>query len=166
MYGEGLISDEIFKSLRLLADGGKLRSIDLAVHRAKGSRHASRKADSELQNALHGVQSRLTQLAETRAYSAKVLKDLENRSDNIDKVVAIKKQNARQAISENNEDMARLNLTEKTDLIESQSRLAAQAQSLREDLARLDHLRTQLETKVVELEVVRSREDIANIKGL
>lgn len=166
MYGEGLISDEIFNTLRTLADEGKLRPIDLAVHRAKVSRRATRKVDPEVQNALRGVHSRLTQLAETRANSEKVLKDLETRLASLDEVVAAKKQKARQAIGENNEDIARRHLSEKTDLIENQTRLAAQVQALRGDLARLAHLRTQLEIKAVELEAVRSREEMANIEGM
>ena len=138
----------------------------MAVHRAKVSRRATRKVDPEVQNALRGVHSRLTQLAETRANSEKVLKDLETRLASLDEVVAAKKQKARQAIGENNEDIARRHLSEKTDLIENHARLAAQAQALREDLARLAHLRTQLEIKAVELEAVRSREEMANIEGM
>ncbi len=161
MYGEGVISEEIFIALRLLADGGKLRPADLAVHRANVRRRLNRKADSEVQNALRGVRSRLMQLTEIRSNSEKVLKDLETRLAKLDKVVATKEQKARQAVGKNNEDAARQRLTEKVDLAGSYSRLAAQAQALRDDLARLDHLCTQLETKAAELEAVRAREELS-----
>jgi hypothetical protein len=39
-------------------------------------------------------------------------------------------------------------------------------QALREDLARLDHLRTQLETKAAELKAVNARADMVNFKGM
>ncbi len=163
MYGEGVISEEIFIALRLLADGGKLRPADLAVHRANARRRLNRKADSEVQNALRGVRSRLMQLTEIRSNSEKVLKDLETRLAKLDKVVATKEQNARQAVGKNNEDAARQRLTEKADIAGSYSRLAAQAEALRDDLARLDHLCTQLETKAAELEAVRAREELSEI---
>lgn len=166
MYGQGQINDDIFNALRVLAAEGNLRPADLAVHRTKTSRRVTYKADSEVQNALRGVHSRLTQLAETRANSEKVLQDLETRIADLDEAVSAREQNARQAVGENNEDIARRHLSEKNDLADNHARLAAQAQALREDLARLDHLRTQLETKAVELDAVRTREEMANIDGM
>lgn len=167
MYGQGQINEEVFDALRKLDDRGVLRSADLAVHRVKFQSHrSSRKINSELQNSLHGVHSRLRQLAETRDNTKKVLHDLETRLANLEKLMVAKEQKARQAISEDNENMARQSLSEKTDLIKNHSQLDAQAQALRKDLARLDHLRTQLETKAAELEAVHTREEMANIDGM
>ncbi len=166
MYGEGLIGGEVFNALRVLSDRGELRPVDLAVHRANARRRPTRRADTEVQNALRGVHLRLTQLTETRATSEKVLADLESRLANLDQGVVAKEQKARQAVGENDEDKARRRLTEKADLAGSHARLAAQAQALREDLARLDHLRDQLENKAAELEAVRAREELAGIEGM
>jgi phage shock protein A len=166
MYGQGLINDEVFNALRVLSAEGKLRPADLAVHRIKVNRRATRKVDSELQNALRGIRSRLTQLRETRANSEKVLHDLEARIADLDEAVSAREQKARQAVGENNEDVARRQLSEKTDLIKNRAQLDTQAKALREDLTRLDRLRTQLETKVAELDAVRTREELANIDGM
>ena len=162
-YGQGLINEEVFNAFRKLEDRGALRPADLAVHQGKSPlRRSPRKGDSELQNTLRGVHSRLTQLAETRANSNKVLQDLEARLANLDKAAAQKEQKARQAVGENDEDLARRRLSEKTDLLKNHARLDAQAQALREDLIRLDHLRSQLESKAAELEAMCSREEVAN----
>ena len=166
MYGEGVIGEDVFNALRVVADRGELRPADLAVHRVKVSHRPISPTDRETQNALIGIQSRLAQLERTRGDSQKVLVDLETRLANLDKGAAIKEQKARLAVGENDEDTARQRLTEKADLASSHSRLAAQAEALREDLARLDHLRTRLETKAAELEAVRAREDLAKINGM
>jgi hypothetical protein len=166
MYGQGLINEEAFNALRVLAADGKLRPADLAVHRIKVNRHASRIVNSELQNVLRGIQSRLTQLRETRAYSEEVLHDLEARIADLDEAVFAREQNARQAVGENDEVVARRYLSEKTDLIKNRAQLASQEKALRDDLVRLDHLRTQLETRAVELGAVRTREELANIYGM
>lgn len=166
MYGEGVISEEVFNVLRLLADKGKLRPADLAVHQVNATQPINRKTDSEVHNAIRGVRSRLAQLAETRSNSEKVLKELETRLTKLDNEVDTKEQNARQAVGKNNEDTARQRLTEKADLAGSHSRLAAQAEALREDLIRLNHLRIQLETKAAELEAVRAREELSKINNI
>ena len=166
MYGEGVIGEDVFNALRIVADRGELRPADLAVHRANARQRLTLRAGSEVQNALSGVHMRLTKLIETRTTSEKILADLEARLANLDKGVASKEQNARQAVSENDEDTARRRLTEKADLVASQTRLFAQVQALREDLARLDHLRTQLETIAAELEAVNARSEMVNFKGM
>ena len=166
MYGEGVIGEDVFNALRVVADRGELRPADLAVHRANARQRLTLRAGSEVQNALRGVHMRLTKLTETRTTSEKILADLEARLANLDKGVASKEQNARQAVSENDEDTARRRLTEKADLVASQTRLFAQVQALREDLARLDHLRTQLETIAAELEAVNARSEMVNFKGM
>ena len=166
MYGEGVIGEDVFNALRVVADRGELRPADLAVHRANARQRLTLRAGSEVQNALRGVHMRLTKLIETRTTSEKILADLEARLANLDKGVASKEQNARQAVSENDEDTARRRLTEKADLVASQTRLFAQVQALREDLARLDHLRTQLETIAAELEAVNARSEMVNFKGM
>ena len=166
MYGEGVIGEDVFNALRVVADRGELRPADLAVHRANARQRLTLRAGSEVQNALRGVHMRLTKIIETRTTSEKILADLEARLANLDKGVASKEQNARQAVSENDEDTARRRLTEKADLVASQIRLFAQVQALREDLARLDHLRTQLETIAAELEAVNARSEMVNFKGM
>lgn len=167
MYGEGVIGSEIFIALRVLADRGELRPADLAVHQANAGRHrATHRVDPEVQNALRGIRSRLTQLAQTRANSEKVLADLETRLANLDQGVAAKEQRAQQAVGENDEDTARQRLREKADLVSSHARLGVQVKAMRENLARLDHLRTQLEIKAVELEAVQTREEMTNIEGM
>jgi hypothetical protein len=166
MYGQGLINDEVFNALRVLAGEGKLRPADLAVHRANARRRPPRKADSEVQNALRGLHLRLVQLTAARTSSEKVLADMEARLANLDQGVIAKERNARQAVGENDEDTARRRLTEKIDLAGSHAQLAVQEHALREELARLDHLRTQLETKVAELEAVSAREELAEINGM
>ena len=166
MYGEGVIGEDVFNALRVVADRGELRPADLAVHRANARQRLTLRAGSEVQNALRGVHMRITKLIETRTTSGKILAELEARLANLDKGVASKEQNARQAVSENDEDTARRRLTEKADLVASQTRLFAQVQALREDLARLDHLRTQLETIAAELEAVNARSEMVTFKGM
>ncbi|MBI3163312.1 MAG: hypothetical protein HYZ24_01405 [Chloroflexi bacterium] len=156
MYGEGQISEEVFTALRTLADRGQLRPADLAVHRARAQHPPAEHDDPIAANALRGIRSRLTQLAQTRTSSAKVLADLEARLLDIDQRVADKEQSAREII-ERDEESARQRLAEKAELSLSHDRLAAQAEALRADLSRLDDLQAQLEAKSVELEVVQAR---------
>jgi hypothetical protein len=156
MYGEGQISEEIFTALRTLADRGQLRPADLAVHRARARHRSAGHGDPVTENALRGIRSRLIQLGQARAASAKVLADLEARLLDIDRRVADKEQAARELV-EHDEEFARQRLAEKAELGLSRDRLAAQAQALRADLSRLDDLRAQLEAKSAELEVVQAR---------
>ena len=58
------------------------------------------------------------------------------------------------------EAAARRALTEKTTLADSYRRLNGQAQALRDDLARLDEMRLQLEDRAAELEAVLARSEI------
>lgn len=105
---------------------------------------------------MHGIHSRLTQLAQARAASEKVLADLEARISDIDERIAAKEKAARQTVGQD-ENTARKHLTEKVELASSREKLAAQAQALRADLNTLDDLRAKLETKSIELEAVQAR---------
>jgi hypothetical protein len=157
MYGEGQISEEVFTALRLLADRGQLRPADLAVHRARVQNHSSvGKGDPVTANVLRGIRLRLTQLAQARAASEKVLADLEAQLLDLDQRAADKEQAARELV-ERDEESARQRLTEKAELGRSRERLQAQAQALRADLSRLDDLHAQLEAKSLELEAVQAR---------
>lgn len=156
MYGEGQISEEVFTALRALADRGQLRPADLAVHRARARRHSPDQTDPVTGNALRGIRSRLTQLAQARAASEKVLADLESRLSDIEARVADKEQAAREIVARD-EASARRRLAEKAELGLSRERLATQADALRADLRRLDDLRAQLEAKSLELEAVQAR---------
>ena len=156
VYGEGQISEEVFTALRTLADRGQLRTVDLAVHRARARHRSAGHGDPVTENALRGIRSRLTQLGQARASSEKVLADLESRLSDIDQRAADKEQAAREII-ERDEESARQRLAKKAELNLNRNRLAAQAQALRADLSRLDDLQAQLEAKSVELEVVQAR---------
>lgn len=156
MYGDGQINEEVFTALRSLAERGQLRPADLAVHQARARLGQESHDDAAISNAQRGIRSRLTQLAQARASAAKVLVDLETRLADIDRRMAGKEQAAREHI-ERDEGAARLRLSEKAELASSRERLAAQAQSLRSELIRLDDLRAQLEFKAVELEAVQAR---------
>ncbi len=161
MYGEGRITEEVFTALRALADKGQLRPADLAVHRARARRITvdTGHGGVETTNALRGLRSRLAQLAQTRAASEKVLADLESRLAGLDERAVGKEQAARDALTVGqDETAARQRLAEKAELADSRDRLAAQAQALRADLARLDDLRVQLEAKAAELEAVQARD--------
>lgn len=158
MYGEGQISEEVFTALRALADRGQLRPADLAVHRARARRRPAKRGDVEVTNALNGIHSRLAQLAEARTGSEKVLADLETRLTGLDERIIGKEQAARDALAVGQDKQAaRSRLAEKAEIANSRNRLEAQTQALRADLARLDDLRVQLETKAAELEAVQAR---------
>ena len=73
-----------------------------------------------------------------------------------------KEQAAREQVT-SDEVAARRTLTEKAALEASRERLFEQARALRDDLARLDDLRTQLEAKATELEAVGAREGLAAV---
>ncbi len=76
MYGEGQIGEEVFTALRPLAEQGRLRPADLAVHRARARRRSAGGEDAPVANALRGIRSRLTQLSQARSSSERVLADL------------------------------------------------------------------------------------------
>ena len=156
MHGEGQISQEVFHALRALAERGQLRPADLAVHQARARRGANERGDPAIGNALRGIRARLNQLQQARTGSEKVLADLETRRAELDERVAAKEQAARQVMGQD-EETARQRLFEKANLASGYERLAAQAQALRADLARLDDLYTQLEAKSAELEAVQAR---------
>lgn len=169
MYGEGQITEEVFTALRALADTGQLRPADLAVHRARPAsgifdarQRPVERGDVEVTNALRGIRSRLAQLSQARAASEKVLADLEARLAGLGERAVGKEQAARDALTfGQDETVARQRLTEKAEFARSRDRLAAQAEALRADLARLEDLRTQLEARAAELEVVQARRRLA-----
>ncbi len=160
MYGEGQVSEEVFTSLKTLADRGQLRPADLAVHRVRAKQSPIPERNVEVDNAIRGIRSRLIQLERTRNASAGVLADLEARLSGLDERMSNKERAARQVI-EDDEDIARRRLAEKAELGSSYERLSSQAQALREDLARLDDLQAQLEVKMTELEAVQARSELA-----
>ena len=156
MYGEGQISEEVFTALRILADRGQLRPADLAVHRSRVPHRSVGHGDPVTANALRGIRSRLTQLAQVRAASEKVLADLEVQLLDINQRMDDKEQAAREIV-ERDEESARQRLAEKAELGLSRDRLVPQVKALQTDLSRLDDLRAQLETKSIELEAVQAR---------
>ena len=159
MYGEGQINEEVFTALKALADRGKLRSADLAVHHVRAQQSPIPQRNLEVDNAIRGIRSRLIQLERTRITSAGVLADLEAHLSGLEKRMNNKERDARQVI-EDDEDIARRRLTEKAELRSSYDRFFSQAQALREDLARLDDLKAQLEAKMTELEAVQARSEL------
>jgi hypothetical protein len=156
MYGEGQISEEVFKALQRLADSGQLQPADLAVHRSRAQRRFIGHDDPAVSNALRGIRLRQTQLAQARSSSEKVLADLEVRMSDIDRQVGEKEQAARDIV-DHDEEAARQRLAEKAELSLSQERLVAQVQALRTDINRLDDLQAQLKTRALELEAVQAR---------
>jgi hypothetical protein len=163
MHGEGQIRTEVFNALRDLADQGRLRPADLAVHRARARRRGSQPQNREVANALRGIRSRQRQLSGARSRSEKVLADLEASIGKLDEKITDKGRGARQAVSAGNETAARVQLTEKEALATSRERLTKQAQAMRDDLTRLDDLSRQLEAKEVELEALRARGELASL---
>ncbi len=161
MYGEGQITEQVFTALRALADRSLLRPADLAVHRVYARRRGTgERDDDEVSNALRGIRYRLTQLAEARTASTKVLADLEACQADLGRRMKEKEDLARESV-ETNEDAARAHLTEKSELARSRDRLTMQSEALRADLGRLDDLFVQLEAKASELEAVQARSRLA-----
>lgn len=161
LYGEGQVTEEVFAALRALADGGQLRSADLAVHRVNARRRGpAPRADVEVSNALRAIRARLAGLDETRRASEQVLGDLKARLADLDRRIAEKDTRARESV-QTDEQIARARLTEKTELAASRERLAVQAEALRADLSRLDDVCAQLEAKASELEAVHARGRVA-----
>ncbi len=156
MHGDGQISEDVFNALQVLAERGQLRPADLAVHLARTRRGGSQGGDPAIGNALRGIRSRHVKLMQARGDAEKALADLEARLSELDERVAAKEQVARQSV-EQDEETARQCLAEKAAFASSRERLAAQAQALRADLARLDELNLQLEAKSAELEAVQAR---------
>ena len=162
MYGRGELSDEVFAALKSLAERGALRPADLAVHRVRARRRRPRPEGSETAAALRQVQARLAQLDEAREASSQTLANLKARMAGLTERATGKEQTARELVA-TDEEAARRLLIEKAELEASRERLAEQAQALRDDLARLDDLRAQLEAKATELEAVGAREELAAV---
>ena len=163
LLGEGQISQEVFSSLRALADRGQLRRVDVAVHQARGRRRNVHREDTGTQNALQGIRLRQQNLAEARKESERVLTNLRGRIADIDERMAGKENIAREAVGEGDDQIARRRLTEKAQLSSLRDRLHKQLQRLAEDLGRLDEVRAELEAREVELEAVRAREGLASL---
>ncbi len=161
MYGRGELSEAAFAALKPLAERSVLRPADLAVHRLK-ARRRPRLGGGETTAALRQVQARLMQLEEARGASSRALADLEARMAELTERATGKEQAAREQVT-TDEATARRTLTEKAALEASCERLAAQAAALRDDLARLDDLRAQLEAKATELEAVGAREGLVAV---
>jgi len=162
MYSRGELSEAAFAALKSLAGRGALRPADLAVHRVKAQRRGPRPGGGETAVALRQVQTRLAQLDEAWEASSQTLADLEARMAGLVERATGKEQAARQLVA-TDEEAARRLLMEKAELEASRERLAEQAQALRDDLARLDDLRAQLEAKAAELEAVGTREELAAV---
>ena len=162
MYGRGELSEAAFVALKSLAGRGALRPADLAVHRVKARRRGPRSGGGETAAALRQVQARLAQLDEAKEASSQTLADLEARIAGLAERATGKGQAARQLVA-TDEEAARRLLMEKAELEASRERLARQAQALRDDLARLDDLRAQLEAKAAELEAIGAREELAAV---
>ena len=163
MLGEGQISQEVFSSLRDLADRGQLRRVDVAVHQARGRRRSVHREDTGTQNALQGIRLRRQNLAGVREESERVMSNLVGRIADIDERMAAKENFAREAVGEGDDQAARRRLTEKAQLSSLRDRLHKQVQMLTEDLGRLDEVRAKLEAREVELEAVRAREGLASL---
>ena len=162
MYGRGELSEAAFTALKPLAERGTLRSADLAVHRVRARRRGLRPGGGETAAALRQVQARLMQLEEAREASSRALAELETRTVELAERAIAKEQAAREQVT-GDEEAARRALTEKVAFEASGERLATQAAALREDLARLEDLRAQLEAKATELEAVGVREGLAAV---
>lgn len=156
MYGEDQISEEVFTALRILADRGQLRPADLAVHRSRVTQRSAGHGDPVTANALRGIRSRLTQLAQVRAASEKVLADLKAQLSDINQRMDDKELAAREIVARD-EESARQRLAEKAGLGLSRDRLAHQVKAIQTDLSRLEDLCAQLEAKSIELEAVQAR---------
>jgi predicted nucleic acid-binding Zn-ribbon protein len=156
------LSEVAFGALKPLAERRVLRPADLAVHRLKARRRGPRPGGGETATALRQVRARLMQLGEAREASSRALADLEAQMAELAERATGKEQAAREQVT-SDEVAARRTLTEKAALEASRERLAAQAAALRDDLARLDDLRTQLEAKATELEAVGAREGLAAV---
>jgi hypothetical protein len=162
MYGRGELSEAAFGALKPLAERRVLRPADLAVHRLKARRRGPRPGGGETATALRQVRARLMQLGEAREASSRALADLEAQMAELAERATGKEQAAREQVT-TDEAATRRALTEKAALEASHERLAAQAAALRDDLARLDDLRAQLEAKATELEAVGAREGLVAV---
>jgi len=164
MYGRGELDKETFQDLKGLAARGQLRPMDLAVLRYEGGRKAKdRSPASEEEVAVRQLQARIAQLEGAREDSSQVLTSLQEKIEDV-KARAQKRAEAARQVVPTDEALARRYLTEKQELLNTQTRLEEQAQALRDDLARLDELRGKLEAKVMELEALRSRQELQTLQ--
>ncbi len=165
MYGRGELDEKTFNDLKDLAARGQLRPVDLAVLRYERRQKAkARPPESEEEIATRQLRARIGQLEGAREESAQVLASLEEKIGTLEAKAAQREKAAREVVVLD-EARARQYLTEKQELEETQERLESQAQALRDDLARLDELRGKLETKVTELEAVRSRQELSALRA-
>jgi len=175
MYGRGELDEKIFQDLKDLAARGQLRPVDLAVlryERAYGvaaQHHRRQKArarppQSEEEVAIRQLRARIAQLEGAREESSRVLASLQEKIEDVRARAQKREEAARQAVA-TDEALARRYLTEKQELLGTQARLEEQAQALRDDLARLEKLKGELEAKVTELEALRSRQEISALRA-
>jgi len=165
MYARGEVDRQTFRALKELARRGELREVDLAVLHYEQRKKPRKKSPpaSEEEVAIRQLQSRITQLEGAREESSRVLTSLREKIEDVSARAQKREEAARQVVS-NDEALARRYLMEKQELLKTQTRLEEQAQALQEDLANLDDLRGKLETKVTELEALRSRQDLQTLQ--
>lgn len=172
MYGRGELDEQTFDDLKDLAARGQLRPVDLAVLRyERRQKTRTRPPASEEEVAIRQLRARIAQLEGAREESARVLASLQAKIEDVKARAQKREEAARQAVvsdpstgSGRRETLARRYLTEKQELLKTQARLEEQAQALRDDLARLDELKGELEAKVTELEALRSRQEIGALR--
>lgn len=165
MYGRGELDEQIFNDLKDLAARGQLRPVDLAVLRyERRQKVIARPPASEEEVAIRQLRARIAQLEGAREESSRVLASLQEKIEDVKARTRKREEAARQVVA-TDETLARRYLMEKQELVETEARLEEQAQALRDDLVRLDELRGELEAKVMELEALRSRQEIGALRA-
>ena len=165
MYGRGELDEQTFSELKDLAARGQLRPVDLAVLRyERHQKSRARPPASEEEVAIRQLKARIAQLEGAREESSQVLAALQEKAEDVKARAQKREDAARQAVAMD-EALARRHLMEKQKLVETQTHLEEQAQALRDDLARLDELQGELEAKVMELEALRSRQEIGALRA-
>lgn len=173
MYGRGELDEKTFNDLKDLAARGQLRPVDLAVLRyERRQKVRARPPSSEEEVAIRQLRARIAQLEGAREESSRVLASLQEKIEDVKARAQRREEAARQVVttdpstsSGHSEALARRYLMEKQELVATRTRLEEQAQSLRDDLTKLDELSGQLEAKVMELEALHSRQEIGALRA-
>jgi len=164
MYERGELDEETFRDLQDLAARGRLHPVDLAVLRYERRQKVNaRPRESEEDVAIRKLRARIARLEEAREESSRVLASLRERIADMEERAQRREEAARLAVAKD-ETLARRYLMEKQELMEAQARLVEQARALEEDLARLGELQAKLEAKVIELEALRSRQELQTLR--
>jgi len=165
MYARGEVDKKTFRALKELARRRELREVDLAVLRFEQRRKPKKKSSpaSEEEVAVRQLQSRIAQLEGAQEESSRVLTSLQEKIEDV-RARAQKREEAARQVLPTDEALARRYLTEKQELLETQTRLEEQAQALQEDLAKLDDLRGKLEAKVTELKALHARQELQSLR--